>query len=338
MPLAYGSLLGGLTTMIGTPPNILVTEALRENGLTPFGLFDFTPVGLVIMFCGIVFVTFIGTRILPKRSLTKETSETHPDYRSQYELQEHLFQIKIPPRSALVGKTLAKSHLGSGLGLNVVGITRGSQTLLAPEITETIERNDVLIVNGHLERIQELNHWGQLLTESRSIGVDDLFAHGMQVAELQLSPTAAYADQTISKIGFRNRFGLNVLTIQRDGRQIDEELKAEPLKAGDILIVHGLTAQMATLKNDPHFLPPKPLPPEMLKDNTSLGERLRQLRVPKTSKLIGITLNESRLGDAIDVQILCIVRQNGIALIPTSVFLWKIRHILRIRRCLKMTR
>jgi di/tricarboxylate transporter len=318
MPLAYGSLLGGLTTMIGTPPNILVTEALRENGLTPFGLFDFTPVGLVIMFCGIVFVTFIGTRILPKRSLTKGTSETHPDYRSQYELQEHLFQIKIPPRSALVGKTLAKSHLGSGLGLNVVGITRGSQTLLAPEITETIERNDVLIVNGHLERIQELNHWGQLLTESRSIGVDDLFAHGMQVAELQLSPTAAYADQTISKIGFRNRFGLNVLAIQRDGRQIGEELKTKPLKAGDVLIVHGLTAQMATLKNDPHFLPPKPLTPEMLKDNTLLGERLRQLRVPKTSKLIGITLNESRLGDAIDVQILCIVRQNGIALIPTS--------------------
>ena len=107
------------------------------------------------MFCGIVFVTFIGTRILPKRSLTKETSETHPDYRSQYELQEHLFQIKIPPGSVMVGKTLAKSHLGSGLGLNVVGITRGSQTLLAPEITETIERNDVLIVNGHLERIQE---------------------------------------------------------------------------------------------------------------------------------------------------------------------------------------
>jgi di/tricarboxylate transporter len=140
----------------------------------------------------------------------------------------------------------------------------------------------------------------------------------MQVAELQLSPTAAYADQTLSKIGFRNRFGLNVLAIQRDGRQIDEGLKAMPLKAGDVLIVHGPSAQMAALKNDRHFLPPKPLPPEILKNNTSLDERLYRLRVPKASALVGITLNESRLGDAIDVHTLCIVRQNGIALIPTS--------------------
>ncbi len=317
MPLAYGSLLGGLTTMIGTPPNILVAEALRQNGLAPFTLFDFTPVGLVIMFSGIAFVTFIGTRILPKRSITKKTSEFR-DYRSQYELQEYLFQIKIPPESALVGKTLAKSHLGSGWGLNVVGITRGSQTKLAPEITEIIEQNDVLIVNGRLDRIQELNHWGQLITESHAVGVDDLFAHGMQVAELQLSPTSVYANQTLSKIGFRNRFGINVLAIQRDDREIDEELKAVPLKAGDVLIVHGPAAQMVPLQNDPQFLPPKPLPSDMLKANTSLGERLYQLRVPKASKLIGLTLNESRLGDAIDVQILCIVRQNGIALIPAS--------------------
>lgn len=317
MPLAYGSLLGGLTTMIGTPPNILVTEALRENGLTPFRLFDFTPVGLVVMFFGIAFVTFIGTRILPKRSVTKIASE-HRDYRSEYELKERLFQIKIPPGSALIGKTLAKSHLGSGLDLNVVGITRGGQTLLAPEITETIQKNDVLTVNGHLNLIQELNHWGQLITESHSVGVDELFDHGMQVAEVQLTPTDAFTGQTLSKIGFRNRFGLNVLEIKRDGRQIDEELKTVPLKSGDVLIVHGPTAQITALKDDTHFLPPKPLIPDMLKNNTSLSERLRQLRVPKYSKLIGTTLNESRLGDAIDVQILCIIRKTGVVLIPTS--------------------
>ncbi len=318
MPLAYGSLLGGLTTMIGTPPNILVTEALRENGLTPFTLFDFTPVGLVVMFFGIVFVAFIGTRILPKRSVTQKASGTHQDFRSQYKLQERLFHIKIPPDSTLVGKTLAKSRLGSGLGLNVVGITRGSRTLLAPEITETIQRNDVLTVEGRLDRIQELNHWGQLLTENRVISVDDLFEHGMHVAELQLSPASAYANQMLTKIGFRNRFGLNVLAIQRNGEQQYEDLKIQQLKAGDILIVHGPKAQMSTLQDDPNFLPPKPLMPDMLKNNTSLDERLRQLRVPENSKLIGITLNESRLGDAIDVQILCIVRQNGLALIPAS--------------------
>jgi len=318
MPLAYGSLLGGLTTMIGTPPNILVTEALRENGLTPFKLFDFTPVGLAVMVSGITFVTFIGTRILPKRRVAKETSRTHQDFRSQYELQEHLFKIKIPTDSVLVGKTVAKSRLGSGLDLNVVGITRGNQTLLAPEITETIQRNDVLIVAGRLERIQELNHWGQLLIETKTIGVDDLFAHGMQVAELQLSPNSAYANQTLSEIGFRNQFGLNVLAIQRKGHQIDENLKVQSLKAADGLLVHGPAAQMETLENDTNFLPPKQLKPTMLRSNYPLDKRLRQLRVPEASKLIGLSLNESRLGDAVDVQILYVVRQNGTAFVPTS--------------------
>ncbi len=96
MPLAYGSLLGGVTTMVGTPPNILVAEALRQNGLKPFTLFDFTPIGLLVMVCGIVFVTFVGTRLLPQRDITKETSGDR-DFRSQYGLQESLFKIKIPP-------------------------------------------------------------------------------------------------------------------------------------------------------------------------------------------------------------------------------------------------
>ncbi len=318
MPLAYGSLLGGLTTMIGTPPNILVSEALRENGLTPFKLFDFAPIGLPVMLSGIAFVTFVGKHILPKHSVAKETSQIHLDFRSQYELQERLFQIKIPQGSALVNKTLAKSRLGSVLDLNVVGITRGEQTLLAPEITETIQADDVLIVEGRLDRIQEMNHWGQLLSEGDAIGMDALFAHGMQVATLQLSPTSAYAEQTLSKIGFRNRFGLNVLAIQRGGRRMDENLKVQPLKADDVFIVHGPTAAMTVMQKDTHFIPPKPLKPATLKAHLQQGKRLRQLRVSETSKLIGLTLNESRLGDALDVQILCIVRPNGTALIPRS--------------------
>ncbi len=318
MPLAYGSLLGGLTTMIGTPPNILVSEALRENGLTPFKLFDFTPVGLVVMFVGIVFVAFIGTRFLPKRSVAKETSGTGRDFLSQYELQERLFQIKIPPGSALVGKTLAKSRLGSGLGLNVVGITRGNHALLAPEITETIKANDELIVQGRTDRIQEFNHWGQLLTETDPIGGDELFAHGMLVAEVQLRPTSAYINLTLLKIGFRNLYGLNVLAIRRKGFEIDEDLKAQQLKAGDVLVVHGPEAQMTALQNDTNFMPPALLQPASLMSNATLNERLHQLRVPETSKLIGLSLSESRLGDAVDVQILCIVRQNNTTLIPTS--------------------
>lgn len=318
MPLAYGSLLGGLTTMIGTPPNILVSEALRENGLTPFGLFDFTPVGLIVMISGIAFVTLIGTRMLPKPDKNMDTSGAHQDFRPQYQLQERLFQIKIPPASALVGKTLAKSHLGSGFGLNVVGIIQKDKTVLAPEITQTIQAGDMLIVEGRLDRIQEMNHWGQLALETDTPGMDTLFAPGMQVAELELCPASAHAGQTLSDMGFRNQFGLTVLAVGREGLQIHEDLKSFSLKPKDRLVVYGPAQAMEPFQNHADFLPPKPLEGPSLQGNYPMEDRLRRLRVPETSNLIGLSLNESRLGDAVDVQIHCIIRQNGLALIPKS--------------------
>ncbi|WP_372680760.1 SLC13 family permease [Desulfosarcina sp.] len=319
MPLAYGSLLGGLTTMIGTPPNILVSEALRENGLEPFKLFDFSPVGLIVMACGVAFVTLVGTRLLPKRNLAKETAGQRPDFRSQYQLQEHLFQIRVPGSSPLVGKTLAGSRLGAALGLTVIGITRSSGiTLLAPSISEMIEAEDLLIVEGKPDQIQEMNNWGQLLTETDAIGPDVLTAHGMQVARLSLKPGSAYDGQTLSDIGFRNRLGLNVLAIERGESQLDEDLKVQPLRAGDTLVVYGLSERLAQLADNAHFQPLEILTAEDMDDFAKLGHDLRQLRVPDDSKLVGLTLSESRLGDAVDVQILCIVRTDGTALIPTS--------------------
>jgi len=319
MPLAYGSLLGGLTTMIGTPPNILVSEALRENGLEPFKLFDFSPVGLIVMTCGVAFVTLVGTRLLPKRNLAKETAGQRPDFRSQYQLQEHLFQIRVPGSSPLVGKTLAGSRLGAALGLTVIGITRSSGiTLLAPPISETIQAEDLLIVEGKPDQIQEMNNWGQLLTETDAIGPDALTAHGMQVARLGLKPGSAYDGQTLSDIGFRNRLGLNVLAIERGERHLDTDLKVQPLKAGDTLVVYGLSEKLAQLVDNAHFKPPETLTLEDMDNYARLGHDLRQLRVPDASKLVGLTLSESRLGDAVDVQILCIIRADGTALIPTS--------------------
>lgn len=318
MPLAYGSLLGGLTTMIGTPPNILVSEALRENGLTAFTLFDFTPLGLIAMISGTVFVTFIGTRLLPKQGSAKSRSGVKRDFRSQYELQNRLFQINIPTGSALVGKTLAKSHLGSGFGLNVLSIVRSGHPLLAPEAIEIIQPEDVLIVEGHLDRIQEMNHWGQLSAVPGAVGIEILFSYGMSVAEAALGLTSAHAGRTLSDIGFRNRFGLNVLGIRRDGQYFFEDIKFQTLKGDDVLIVHGPVSNIVALEKDDDFRSPRELNFAVAFDNSPLQGRVQRLLVPTTSKLVGQTLSASRLGDAVDVQILTIVRKNGTALIPTS--------------------
>ena len=318
MPLAYGSLLGGLTTMIGTPPNILVSEALRDNGLEPFSLFDFSPVGLLVMVGGIAFIAMVGTRMLPKRNLSQETTAQERDFRSAYRLKDHLFQIRIPDQSVLVGKTLAKSRIGAALRLNVIGITRGNQTLLAPPITEVIQAEDQLIVEGNRDQIHEMNHWGQLLAEEGAVDPAVLFTHGMQVARLKIKSDSAYAHQTLSDIGFRSRFGLNVLGIARDDRQISEDLKARPLRAGDVLLVHGSLEALTDLGDHAPFQPPEILSPEDVAQFEVLGDRLRRLRVPARSKLVGLSLSESRLGDAVDVQILVIIRRDGTARVPAS--------------------
>jgi di/tricarboxylate transporter len=121
MPLAYGSLLGGLTTQIGTPPNILVSEALHDAGLRSFTFFDYTPMGLTIMFCGIAFMIFIGRLFLPRRDVAEEsTGNKIVDWESQYDLDEQLFNIRIPHNSMLIKKTLAESRLGSALRVELI--------------------------------------------------------------------------------------------------------------------------------------------------------------------------------------------------------------------------
>lgn len=112
MPLAYGSLLGGLTTLIGTPPNILVSDALRDNGLEAFNLFDYTPVGVVVMGAGVAFMVLVGRHLLPKRDVRKVSSQTGPlDLRKAYDLEKRMFLMRLPKDSELAGKSLAQTRL-----------------------------------------------------------------------------------------------------------------------------------------------------------------------------------------------------------------------------------
>lgn len=317
MPLAYGSLLGGLTTMIGTPPNILVSEALRANELTPFALFDFTPVGLFVMIPGIVFITFVGYRLLPSQDPMGEEGGAEHEKISQYKLQERLFRIKLPPQSALVGKTLAQSHLGSQLGLNVVGINRGRQTTLAPPSDEILETGDELIVSGHLDSIREMNNWGQLLAEGRPSDAIDLFSREMGMASVRLTPPSSFVGHSLSALDFRNRYRLNVLAVDRQGMKVQEKVKSLHLREDDILIVHGQLPNIERLAAEEGVERIDVLQQDII-DDLDLRQRLRVFTVPNDSALLGKNLSQSCLGDALDIQILSIIRENGTTVLPSS--------------------
>lgn len=318
MPLAYGSLLGGLTTMIGTPPNILVSEALRTNGLTPFGLFDFTPVGLLVMVSGVLFVTFIGEKLLPKQNSLEHKAGNEEQLVSQYRLQEQLFRITIPEKSALVGKSLADSHLGSRLGLNVVGINRNRQTSLAPSVGEIIQTGDQLIVEGQVARIQEMNNWGQLLSESHDSPRWDSLADSMSVAEIQLTKVCPFLGQTIAELGVRNRYGLNVLVIKRSGTDISLNLKSLQLQDGDVLVLLGPKVKITELATDSGGKPALFMDREGVSKKYGQTRLVRLFSIPDRSRLLGMSVRESCLGDALDVQILTIIREDGRVVNPSS--------------------
>ncbi|NNG07137.1 MAG: SLC13 family permease, partial [Desulfobacteraceae bacterium] len=208
MPLAYGSLLGGLTTLIGTPPNILVSDALRDSGLTPFRLFDYTPIGVIIMVAGIAFVALIGRYLLRARDVAKESSTAgHQDLRDQYELQERMFLLRVPSDSLLANKTLVESRLGSVLGLHVLGIIRDGRTELAPDPSSVIQTGDRLLVEGKVERMSELDSWRQLVVEEDSVNMETLMSGDIHMREMSLNAISSLVGKTLNEVGFRNRFG-----------------------------------------------------------------------------------------------------------------------------------
>jgi di/tricarboxylate transporter len=317
IPLAYGALLGGLTTLIGTPPNILVSEALRDNGLVPFRLFDYTPVGVIVMLTGIAFMTLIGRYLLPKRDVARESSTAGLlNLREQYELQDRIFLIRVPFDSAMAGRSLMEIRLGSVLGLHVLGIVRGKRTELAPDPSAVLQMGDRLIVEGFPEQMKELNNWRQLVIGKDDVGMVNLFSKQMGFIEIALSGTSTLVGKTLYDIGFRDRFGANVLAIRRKDMAKLANLQDDPLEKDDVLLVYGPRHQLERFREAVEFDHVQSVSMAELTGVYRLQEQLLSTRVPQDSVLIGKTLRESRLGDTLGMTVICVISEDGDIKIP----------------------
>lgn len=155
LPLAFGVTLGGMLTLIGTPPNIVASELVRQAGMKRVGFFDFTPYGLIALFAGVVFMVTVGVKLLPSRK-TQRLTRRITDLRSLYHLQDRLFSVRVPEGSSVDGKTLADLRFGSLVSGVVVTIIRGGRKLLSPKATEKLHARDVVLVRGSPERFSEV--------------------------------------------------------------------------------------------------------------------------------------------------------------------------------------
>ena len=317
MPLAYGSLLGGLTTMIGTPPNLLISGSLEAAGYEPFGLFDFTPIGGFVLILGTLFIALFGRHLLPRKKPEEELQRrSQRNLRTQYGLQSRAFEMRVPPDSILVGKTLGQSRIGVATGLIVLALDRNGTTELMPSRQTVLQGDDKLLIQGRLDRFREFQRWSELVIEREAPVLQGLMAGQIKLIEVTVEETSPLVAELLHFSEFRERYGANVLAIRRDKLVRRVNLANVPLRGGDVLLLQASPDTVEELERSPEFLNCREVEEGELSDIYRLQERIFVVRVPRESQLAGDTLMRNRLGDAFDFRLLALFREGELKIMP----------------------
>jgi di/tricarboxylate transporter len=317
MPLAYGSLLGGLTTLIGTPPNLLISGALADANMAAFTMFDFMPVGGGVLVIGTLFVAFFGRLLLPSGATgVSKKQRSQRNLRTLYGLQERTFSMRIPRNSILVGKSLAASRIGSAVGLIIIALDRNGRIEALPSRKTILAGGDRLLVQGRLDRFEELRRWSEVVIEREAPLLQSLMSDRVKLIEAQVGEDSMLVKELVNHTDFRRRFGVNVLAIRRDDLVRRVSINKVPLRAGDRLLMQGSEESISALERSPEFSEVTPADEKQLTDIYRLQESVFVIRIPRQSQLGGQTLASSRIGDAFDFRLLATFRENTLQLMP----------------------
>jgi len=327
IPLAFSALLGGLNTLIGTPPNILISEALSEAGLKSFQMFDFTPIGLTILVFGTLYMVLIGRHLLPKRDPSRELASGIPDVTDLYDFQERMVFIHLPENSSLDGKTLEESHFGSALELNVVSILRDQQTILAPGPDLILQSGDRLLVEGQLDRLFEIYSPDHQFLDQESLPIEKIYSAEIKLAEVTIPSGSSLIDSTLPQVAFRHVYNSIVLAIRREDVIYYTDLEDLPLRESDVLLVKGRQSDLNLLEMDKDTILSIP---DSLQDY-DLEDHLMMVRVPEGSSLAGNSIISSRLGDAFGLSIQGIIRMDKTELMPSPEEILKVGDTLIVK-------
>jgi len=251
IPLSFGSLLGGLVTLIGTPPNLLVSMALEEAGMEGFGLFDFAPTGLAVLATGLLYMTFVGRHLIPER-------EPEADLTHQYSIDAYLTEVVVPEGSPYIGKTVEDTRIRREMGLLITSIRRADadkESSFVPQPDTVFEAGDRLIVEGEFEELVGVREGGALeLYAERKFSDEDLTGPGVELAEAVVAPRSQLLDRAIKESDIRRRFGVLVLGFRRRRRTVREDFVSVPLQVGDVLLIQGTAKAIRELSRSEDFV------------------------------------------------------------------------------------
>ncbi len=316
MPLAYSTLLGGLMTMIGTPPNLLISESLSQYGYAPFKLFDFTPLGAGVMLVGVLFVALFGRFLLPKTHPKPDKHVSQRSLRSQYKLHERTFLLRVPARSVLVGKTLAESRIGSSTDLIILSLIRGGRSDTLPGRQTILRGGDGILVQGRVDQFRELRRWSDLVIEREAPVLKSMVSSKGVYASVTINEGSPVVSELVRHAAFRTRFDVAVVGLMRKGGYRLTNLAYVPLKAGDQVLVQGEIDAIDKLEKYSDFAAVEIFTPEQLAEQYHADERMFVVRVPKESELGGATLRKSRLADVFDFRVLAVFRDGQLKVMP----------------------
>ncbi len=318
MPLAYSTLLGGLMTLIGTPPNLLISESMARAGETPFQLFDFTPIGGGVLFVGVLFVALFGRLLLPVKKAERDRNVSQRSLRNRYRLHERTFVMRVPYNSVLVGKTLAESRIGRSTGLIILALMRDGRSEPLPSRQTLLRGGDGILVQGRVDQFRELRRWSDLVIEREAPVLKSMVAEKVRYAEIEIAENSTLVNELIRDSGFRTRFDVAIVGLHRRDALRLTNLAFVPLRAGDRVMVQGEVDAIEQLGKHNDFVSTRVLDEAELADLYAADERLFVVRLPKDSGLVDVTLAKSRLADAFDFRVVAIFRDGKLRVMPTG--------------------
>ena len=268
MPLAFASSMGGMMTLIGTPPNLIVSDTLQNAGYEPLGFFSFLPVGLVILAVGILFLLPMTKLLTPKeKAADKETSgKSLKELVGEYGISSTLFRVHVKSEtSAIIGKTVAELDVYRNYGLNVLEVRRSagqnrfvrtvSQKLASPDMI--LGQGDVLYLSGEPEMVSKFaNDFTLRLLDIHTDEIEGSSANASMdffdigVAEILIMPTSSMIGRKVAQAGFRSKFSVNVLGVRRKNDYILRDLANLKMQDGDVLLVQGAWSDIARMRNE----------------------------------------------------------------------------------------
>ena len=256
IPVAYGSLLGGVATYFATA-NIIVSDLLRiaDPPQTPLGILDFTPTGGLIALAGIAFMAYFGKKLLPDRQPAPEqmlTRLTGSELEDIYQINERLWEARILPGSFLAHQSLAQARIGESLGIEVVAIWQGRQAIFSPLPEQVLLPEDILLLVGREDRVMVLKEKGVAIGRETTNGHFSPF--GVISLEILLAPHSNAEGRTLKELDFRRRFGFTAVAIRRLGQSYRTNVGDFKLTMGDSLLVIGSTERVKNFRKSNDFI------------------------------------------------------------------------------------